>query len=121
MNGWTGCSSRRQSGSMSITNPSPESAARGGVGRGDQVWRERPAQPGRCDAPIMYVIADGTGVPMVAEERIGRRGKQAEGKAKTRQVYLGCVFTQHRVDEKGHLRQSHRMNPGGFPIRTQAG
>jgi hypothetical protein len=72
------------------------------VGRSAQAWQERPAQPGRCDAPVMYVSADGTGVPMVAEELIGRHGKQADGKAKTRQVYLGCVFTQHRVDEQGH-------------------
>ena len=72
------------------------------VGSGAQSWQERPAQPGSCDAPIMYVSADGTGVPMVPEELAGRRGKQADGKAKTRQVYLGCVFTQHRVDEKGH-------------------
>lgn len=72
------------------------------VGRGAQAWQERPAQPGQCHAPVMYVSADGTGVPMVSEELIGRRGKQADGKAKTRQVYLGCVFTQHRVDEQGH-------------------
>lgn len=72
------------------------------VGHSAQIWQERPAQPGRCDAPIMYVSADGTGVPMVSEELTGRRGKQADGKAKTRQVYLGCVFTQHRVDEQGH-------------------
>lgn len=72
------------------------------VGSAAQAWQERPAQPGSCDAPIMYVSADGTGVPMVPEELVGRRGKQADGKAKTRQVYLGCVFTQHRVDEKGH-------------------
>jgi hypothetical protein len=39
---------------------------------------------------------------MVSEELTGRRGKQADGKAKTRQVYWGCVFTQHRVDEPGH-------------------
>jgi hypothetical protein len=72
------------------------------IGCSAQAWQERPAQPGRCEAPVMYVSADGTGVPMVAEELIGRRGKQADGKAKTRQVYLGCVFTQHRVDEQGH-------------------
>jgi len=72
------------------------------VGGAAQAWQERPAQPGRCTAPIMYVSADGTGVPMVPEELVGRRGKQADGTAKTRQVYLGCVFTQHRVDEKGH-------------------
>jgi hypothetical protein len=71
------------------------------VGSGAQAWQERPAQPGSCDAPIMYVSADGTGVPMVPEELVGRRGKQPDAKARTRQVYLGCVFTQHRVDEEG--------------------
>ena len=72
------------------------------VGGGAQAWQEREAHPGSCDAPIMYVSADGTGVPMVAGELKGRRGKQADGTAKTRQVYLGCVFTQHRTDEQGH-------------------
>jgi hypothetical protein len=72
------------------------------VGSGAQAWQERPAQPGGGDAPVMYVSADGTGVPMVSQELVGRRGKQADGTAKTRQVYLGCVFTQHRVDEQGH-------------------
>jgi len=72
------------------------------VGSDAQAWQERSAQPGFCDAPILYVSGDGTGVPMRPEELKGRRGKQADGTAKTRQVYLGCVFTQHRVDEKGH-------------------
>ena len=72
------------------------------VGGDAQTWQEREAQPGARDAPILYVSADGTGVPMVPEELKGRRGKQADGTAKTRQVYLGCVFTQHRTDEKGH-------------------
>ena len=39
---------------------------------------------------------------MTAPELKGRRGKQADGTAKTRQVYLGCVFTQHRTDAQGH-------------------
>lgn len=72
------------------------------VGSAAQQWQERPAQPGACDAAVLYVSADGTGVPMVPEELKGRRGKQADGKAKTRQVYLGCVFTQHKTDEEGH-------------------
>jgi hypothetical protein len=72
------------------------------VGGDAQKWQERAAQPGSCDAPILYVSADGTGVPMVPEELKGRRGKQADGTAKTRQVYLGCVFTQHRTDDEGH-------------------
>ena len=56
------------------------------VGAAAQAWQERPAQSGPCDAPIMYVSADGTGVPMVPEELAGRRGKQADGTAKTRQA-----------------------------------
>jgi len=74
------------------------------VGTAAQQWQERSAEPAQCErsaAPILYVSADGTGVPMVPEELAGRKGKQADGKAKTRQVYLGCVFTQHRVDERG--------------------
>jgi hypothetical protein len=50
----------------------------------------------------MYVSADGTGVPMRKEELVGRAGKQADGSAKTRMAYLGCVFTQHKTDEMGH-------------------
>ena len=72
------------------------------VGVFAQAWQERKAEPGTCEAPIMYVSADGTGVPMRKEELVGRAGKQADGTAKTRQVYLGCVFTQHKRDEKGH-------------------
>jgi hypothetical protein len=72
------------------------------VGRDAQAWQEREAQPDRCDAPIMYVSGDGTGVPMRRQELAGRKGKQPDGTAKTRQVYLGCVFTQHRTDEEGH-------------------
>ncbi len=75
------------------------------VGASAQQWQERTAEPAQCergDIPILYVSADGTGIPLVPEELAGRKGKQADGKAKTRQVYLGCVFTQHRVDEEGH-------------------
>jgi len=72
------------------------------VGSAAQSWQEREGQPGSCDAPILYVSGDGTGVPMMPEELKGRKGKQADGTAQTRQVYLGCVFTQHRTDDKGH-------------------
>lgn len=43
---------------------------------------------------------DGTGVPMVAAETERRTGKQSEP-ARTREVKLGCVFTQMTVDAKG--------------------
>lgn len=72
------------------------------MGAAAQAWQAREPEPQACDAPILYVSADGTGVPMRPEELVGRAGKQADGKAKTHQSYLGCVFTQHHVDEQGH-------------------
>lgn len=51
--------------------------------------------------PIMYVEVDGTGVPMMSEELVGRKGKQPDGSAKTREVKLGCVFTQTTTDAAG--------------------
>ena len=72
------------------------------VGTAAQAWQEREAQPGGSAAPILYVSADGTGVPMRKEELAGRTGKQEDGSAKTRLAYLGCVFTQHTTDEEGH-------------------
>jgi len=44
---------------------------------------------------------------MRKEELKGRKGKQPDGSAKTRQVYLGCAFTQHKRDEKGHPIRDH--------------
>jgi hypothetical protein len=75
------------------------------VGQQAQGWQQRSADSGGEPAravPIFYVSADGTGVPIVPEERKGRRGKQSDESAKTRQAYLGCVFTQHQTDEEGH-------------------
>ena len=51
--------------------------------------------------PVLYVEMDGTGVPMVRSETDGRKGKQPDGTAKTREVKLGCVFTQTTRDENG--------------------
>jgi hypothetical protein len=51
--------------------------------------------------PKLYIAIDATGVPMVPHETEGRPGKDATGKAKTREAKLGCVFTQARLDERG--------------------
>lgn len=75
------------------------------VGAAAQTWQEREALkplPDAKPAPILYVSGDATGVPMRKEELEGRAGKQPDGTAKTRSAYLGCVFTQHKTDEKGH-------------------
>ena len=51
--------------------------------------------------PKLYIAIDATGVPMVPHETEGRPGKDATGKAKTREAKLGCVFTQTHLDAKG--------------------
>jgi len=48
------------------------------VGAPAQVWQEREAQPGGGGVPIMYVSADGTGVPMRKEELAGRGDRQPD-------------------------------------------
>jgi hypothetical protein len=72
------------------------------IGSSAQAWQEREGALGRTDAPVLYVSGDGTGIPMRKEALAGRRGKQPDGSAKTAQVYLGCVFTQHGCDPEGH-------------------
>jgi hypothetical protein len=52
--------------------------------------------------PILYVQMDGTGVPVVKKETVGRKGKTDGQPAHTREVKLGCVFTQTKWDEEGY-------------------
>ena len=52
--------------------------------------------------PILYVQMDGTGVPMVKKETVGRQGKIEGQPAHTREVKLGCVFTQTTWDQEGY-------------------
>lgn len=63
--------------------------------------RDTPCAPPNQAIPLLYVEADGTGVPMRPCELKGRVGKQPDGTSRTREVKLGCVFTQHITDEKG--------------------
>jgi len=51
--------------------------------------------------PILYVQMDGTGVPVVKKETEGRKGRLDGLPAHTREVKLGCVFTQTGWDEEG--------------------
>jgi len=52
--------------------------------------------------PILYVQMDGTGVPVVKKETLGRKGKTDGQPAHTREVKLGCVFTQTGWDTEGY-------------------
>jgi hypothetical protein len=52
--------------------------------------------------PMLYVQMDGTGVPVVEKETVGRQGKTEGQPAHTREVKLGCVFTQTTWDKEGY-------------------
>jgi hypothetical protein len=51
--------------------------------------------------PFLYLQLDGTGVPVVKKETVGRAGKTEGQPAHTREAKLGCVFTQTTWDEEG--------------------
>jgi Uncharacterised protein family (UPF0236) len=51
--------------------------------------------------PLLYIEMDGTGVPVVKAETEGRAGKVEGQPAHTREVKLGCVFTQTTTDKEG--------------------
>ena len=51
--------------------------------------------------PILYVQMDGTGIPAVKKETVDRPGKTEGQPSHTREVKLGCVFTQTTTDEEG--------------------
>lgn len=57
--------------------------------------------------PVMYIEGDGTGVPVRKSEARGRKAKNGEGEAKTREVKLGCVFTQTSPDSEGKPQRDH--------------
>jgi hypothetical protein len=80
------------------------------IGPDARQWQGREALkplPEAKAAPVFYVEADATGVPMRAEELEGRPGKGPDGKAKHRMAYLGCVFTQTQRDEEGSPMRDH--------------
>ena len=78
------------------------------VGTAAAIWQRRECPPQACDAAVLYVEADYTGLPMRAKELIGRKSKAPDGQAKTRMAALGCVFTQHRLDEEGRPQRDHQ-------------
>lgn len=49
----------------------------------------------------LYVAVDGTGIPATAAATADRAGKHPDGKARTREIKLGVVFTQTKLDDKG--------------------
>ena len=68
---------------------------------GKAIQLDLPVVAGR-PIPVLYVEMDGTGVPVVKKEVLGRQGKTDGQPAHTREVELGCVFTQTTWDKEGY-------------------
>jgi hypothetical protein len=83
------------------------------------VQLELPAAVGQS-VPVMYVEMDGTGVPMVSKETEGRVGKPAGSQPRTREVKLGCVFTQTTQDDKGHAVRDEQSTTYTAAIESAA-
>lgn len=61
-------------------------------------------QPSSPAVPRMYISADGTGIPLRRQALKGRKGRQPDGSAKTHEVKVGYVFTQHPVEGEKPFR-----------------
>jgi hypothetical protein len=94
---------------LTVTTKSVERIAEGiggDLAQREQAEREKALQLdlpvlGGDPIPILYVQMDGTGIPVVKKETVGRPGKTAGQPAHTREVKLGCVFTQTCWNEQG--------------------
>jgi hypothetical protein len=96
------------------------------VGRQVEQWlaaeQQRILQAAHTPAPAptsdakFYVSFDGTGVPVRPSELDGRRGKQADGSARTREAKLGCVFTQVGLDREGYPQRDPTQPPMWGPL-----
>jgi hypothetical protein len=69
------------------------------IQRGVQL--DRPVVMGE-PIPILYIQMDGTGVPVVKKETVGRHGKTDGQPAHTREAKLAGFFTQTTWDEEGY-------------------
>jgi len=70
----------------------------------EQIHRAKQLElPAVCTAvvPILYIEMDGTGIPVVQAEAEGGAGKVEGQPARTREVKLGCIFTQTTTDKEG--------------------
>jgi hypothetical protein len=50
----------------------------------------------------LYMVIDGTCIPVTSKETAGRQGKGEDGRARTREVKMAVFFTQDTLDTKGH-------------------
>ena len=60
-----------------------------------------PAPPKDPAPDMLYIAVDGAGVPMVPAATRGRADKAEDGRARTREIKMACLFTQTTLDDDG--------------------
>ena len=68
--------------------------------------------------PVLYIEMDGTGVPVTAVETQHRKGRNGDEPAHTREVKLGCVFTQTTTDQQGRPMRDESSTTYSGAIET---
>jgi hypothetical protein len=78
--------------------------------------------------PRVYVATDGTGAPLRKRELQGRKGRQPDGSAKTHEIKVAAIFTQHPVadqkpwrdlDSTTYVATTERSQPFGEMVRAE--
>ena len=72
------------------------------LGRAIAHDERRVIEPEPSDAHTLYLGLDGTGVPVRKTETRGRKGKQPDGSAKTREAKLATVWSADARDQHGN-------------------
>lgn len=113
----------RATAGIELTARQPQRLLNHVAPRAQTHFEQAPPEPESEKIPVCYVEADGTGVPMRRSELRGRPGKQSDGTAHTREVKLGCVFTQHDTDEEDRpVRDPHSTSyVGSFETAADFG
>lgn len=83
---------------------------------------------GEAKPPRVYVAVDGTGAPLRRNELKGRKGRQPDGTARTHEIKVGVIFTQHPVagqkpwrdlESSTYVGTTQRVAPFGLMMRNE--
>ena len=77
--------------------------------------------PEPTDAHTLHLGLDGTGVPVRKAETAGRKGKQPDGSAKTREAKIVAVWSAETRDRNGRPVRDPDSTTHGAAIETAAG
>ncbi len=78
-------------------------------------------EPEPSDARTLYLGLDGTGVPVRKAETAGRKGKQPDGSARTREAKIVAVWSAETLDRNGRPARDPGSATYSAAIETVAG